>query len=271
MPAKRAGLRLNDLTGYFRSIKGAVVAFSGGVDSSVVAAAAFIALGERSVAVTVASEFLPDSEIRQAASVAGVIGIRHEVLRLSVLGDEKISSNPPDRCYHCKKGDFGAILEIAKKRGFDVFDGTNADDARTRRPGLKALSEMGIKSPLRELGIGKEEVREIARGMKLPNSERPSSPCLASRFPYGMTITESDLERVGQAEEFLRSLGYTELRVRHHGNLARIELPAGEMPLILASGHREKIVAKLLSLGYNYVALDLKGFRSGSMDEVLPS
>ncbi len=263
-------LRLDSLIDYFRNFRGAAVAFSGGVDSSVVAAAAFQALGERSVAVTVASEFVPASEIGQAASVAGAIGIRHEVLRLNVLEDEKIASNPPERCYYCKRGDFGAILEIAERRGLEVFDGTNADDARTRRPGLKALLEMGIKSPLNELNIGKDEVREIARRLKLPNAERPSSPCLASRFPYGMRIIEDDLERVGQAEEFLRSLGFSELRVRHHGALAKIELPAGDMPLVMAPETREKIVAKLLSLGYNYVALDLMGFRSGSMDEALP-
>ncbi len=265
-----SGLRLDNLIDYFRNFKGAAVAFSGGVDSSVVAAVAHKVLGDKAIAVTVASEFVPDSELRQASSVAGVIGIRHEVLRLNVLEDEKIASNPKERCYHCKRGDFGAILEIAKRRGFDVFDGTNADDAKTRRPGLKALLEMGIKSPLKELNIGKDEVREIAREMRLPNSERPSSPCLASRFPYGLRITENDLERVGQAEEFLRSLGFPELRVRHHGNLARIELPAGDMPLVMAPEQREKVVAKLLSLGYNYVALDLAGFRSGSMDEVLP-
>ncbi len=264
-------MRLDNLLDYFRNFKGAVVAFSGGVDSSVVAAAAHKALGDKAIAVTVASEFVPASELRQAASVARVIGIRHDVLRLSVLEDENIASNPPERCYHCKRGDFGAILEVAKQRGSDVFDGTNADDAKTRRPGLKALPEMGIRSPLRELNIGKDEVREIARGLKLPNSERPSSPCLASRFPYGMKIVKDDLERVGQAEEFLRSLGFSELRVRHHGTLARIELPAGDMPLIMAPEQREKVVAKLLSLGYNYVALDLTGFRSGSMDEVLPS
>ncbi|MHB8173896.1 MAG: ATP-dependent sacrificial sulfur transferase LarE [Nitrospirota bacterium] len=264
-------MRLDNLIDYFKNFNGAAVAFSGGVDSSVVAAAAYKALRDKSLAVTVVSEFVPDSELRQASSVAGAIGIRHEVLRMSVLEDEKIASNPPERCYHCKKGDFGVILKLAKKYGFGVFDGTNDDDTKARRPGLKALCEMGIKSPLMELGIGKEEVRRIARELRLPNSERPSSPCLASRFPYGMRITGKDLEKVGQAEEFLRSMGFIELRVRHHGNLARIELAAGDMPLITAPGQREKVVAKLTALGYNYVALDLKGFRSGSMDEVLPS
>ncbi|MGC2425151.1 MAG: ATP-dependent sacrificial sulfur transferase LarE [Nitrospirota bacterium] len=263
-------MRADRLVSYFKGFKGAAVAFSGGVDSSVVAAAAYNALGDKSVAVTVASEFLPDSELRQASIVAGALGIRHEILRISVLEDEKVASNPPERCYHCKSGDFGAVSNIAKKFGItDVFDGTNADDPKGRRPGLKAIYELGVKSPLMELGIGKLEVREIARELNLPNAEKPSSPCLASRFPYGMRITAEDLDRVREAEEYLFTLGFTELRVRHHGRLARIELTERELPLIMAPGAREKVVAKLTSLGYNYVALDLKGFRSGSMDEVL--
>lgn len=263
-------MRADRLIAYFKSFKGAVVAFSGGVDSSVVAAAAYKALGDKAICVTVASEFLPDSELRLASSVAGAIGIRHEILRVSVLEDEKVVSNPPDRCYHCKSGDFGAVSKIAKKFGIaDVFDGTNADDPKGRRPGLKALGELGVKSPLLELGIGKLEVREVARELGLPNCEKPSSPCLASRFPYGMRITKEDLERVREAEEYLLKLGFTQLRVRHHGTLARIELTAKELPLLNAPVLREKVVAKLTSLGYNYVALDLQGFRSGSMDEAL--
>lgn len=263
-------MRADRLIGYFKSFNGAAVAFSGGVDSSVVAAAAYKALGDKAVSVTVASEFLPESELRQASSVAAAVGIRHEILRLSALEDERVASNPPDRCYHCKSADFGAVSNLAKKFGItDIFDGTNADDPKGRRPGLKALGELGVKSPLLELGIGKEEVREIARELNLPNSGKPSSPCLASRFPYGMRITAEDLERVREAEEYLFALGFTELRVRHHGRLARIELTAKELPLITAPGTREKVVAKLTSLGYNYVALDLQGFRSGSMDETL--
>ncbi len=137
---------------------------------------------------------------------------------ISALEDEAVASNPPDRCYHCKSAGFGAISNIAKKFGItDVFDGTNADDLGGRRPGLKALGELGVKSPLLELGIGKEEVREIARELNLPNAEKPSSPCLASRFPYGMRITREGLERVRESEEYLFTLGFTEFRVRHHG------------------------------------------------------
>ena len=263
-------MRADRLIGYFKGFKGAAVAFSGGVDSSVVAAAAYNALGDKAIAVTVASEFLPGSELRQASSVAEAVGIRHEILPVSALEDESVASNPPDRCYHCKSADFGAVSNIAKKFGItDIFDGTNADDPKGRRPGLKALVELGVKSPLLELGIGKEQVREIARELNLPNWEKPSSPCLASRFPYGMRITREGLERVREAEEYLFKLGFTQLRVRHHGGIARIELTAKEMPLIMAPGTREKVVAKLTSLGYNYVALDLQGFRSGSMDEVI--
>ncbi len=211
-------MRADRLIGYFKGFKGAAVAFSGGVDSSVVAAAAYSALGDNAIAVTVASEFLPESELRQASSVASAVGIRHEILPINALEDEAVASNPPDRCYHCKSADFAAVSNIAKKFGITfVFDGTNADDLGGRRPGLKALVELGVKSPLLELGIGKDEVREIARELNLPNAEKPSSPCLASRFPYGMRITREDLERVREAEEYLFTLGFTELRVRHHG------------------------------------------------------
>jgi len=253
------------LIDYFKKFDGAAVAFSGGVDSSVVAAAAYRALHDRALAVTVASELVPESDILAASEIARTIGIKHHIARVEALGNEAVAKNPPDRCYHCKSDDFGAIRKAASGYGIsDIFDGTNHDDASAYRPGLKALSEMGIRSPLRELKINKAGVRKIAAELGLPNSERPSSPCLASRFPYGTRITKEAIARVAAAEEFLRAMGFKVLRVRDHGGIARIEVEKDALPAILEAG--EKIVAKLRSLGYNYVVLDLEGFRSGSMD-----
>lgn len=246
------------------------VAFSGGVDSSVVARAAFLALSGSALAVTVASELVPESEVRQARSLALAMGIRHVVVEVVALDNELVASNGPERCYHCKLDDFGAIRDAAARDGIGVIlDGTNADDPKGHRPGLRALSEMGVISPLKEMGFTKAQVRRLAAQMGLPNHDKPSSPCLASRFPYGTRITRGGALRVLAAEEFIGSLGVRVLRVRDHGDTARIEVECAQVPYLASDGVREKIVAKLKSLGYNYVSLDLEGFRSGSLDEKL--
>ena len=261
---------MDKLVGFIKSLPPPAVAFSGGVDSSLVAAAALRAHGEKALAVTVHSELVPDSEVAQASDVARAMGIRHEVVRLSVLDNEDVVSNPPDRCYHCKKDDFAAIRKLAVRDGLgSVLDGTNADDMLGHRPGIRALREMGIVSPLMELGYTKARVRELARGMGLANHDRPSSPCMASRFPYGVRLSTEGVERVRQAEEFIRSLGVKVLRVRDHAGIARIEVEPEVMPTLVSGGVAEKIVERLKSLGYNYVSLDLQGFRSGSLDEPL--
>jgi len=244
------------------------VAFSGGVDSSVVALAAHRASPVGSFAVTAVSDLCPETEASEASLIADTIGIEHRLVHLDLLENDGIATNPPERCYRCKKAIISALKGIAKKKGIShVIEGSNADDSGGHRPGLKALREAEITSPLMELGIGKSTVREIARMYGLPNHSKPSSPCLATRFPYGTRLTKSKLRRVQMAEEFIHSLGFTSFRVRDHGDIARIELPPADIGRVISRGLNEKIVAKLTALGYNYVTLDLKGYRSGSMDE----
>lgn len=242
------------------------VAFSGGVDSSVVALAAYHA-SKDSVAVTAVSELCTRTEAEEARRIAGSIGIDFVTVELGLLEDGAVADNPPDRCYICKKAVIRAMKGLADGRGIRcLLDGSNAGDAGSYRPGMKALAELGVVSPLLELGIDKPLVREIAHAMGLPNHDRPSAPCLATRFPYGVRLTEPGLRRVREAEEYVRSLGFTEFRVRDHDGLARIELLQDDIKRVIEGGLYKKIVAKLTALGYNYVTLDLQGFRSGSMD-----
>jgi len=255
------------LTEFIKRLGPCAIGFSGGVDSSLVAAAAYEAHGRKALAVTVVSELLSCAEEEDAAWVAKSIGVRRATVKLSLLDEDEVASNPPERCYLCKKVVFSAVKGLAGQKGITIIlDGTNADDAKTHRPGLKALSEVGVVSPLAKLKVTKEQVRAMAEELGLPNYDRPSSPCLATRFPYGTRLTEEGLRRVQAAEEFIRALGFPVLRVRDHGGLARIEVEADMIPRITSSGVHKKIVAKLVSLGYNYVSLDLAGFRSGSMD-----
>ena len=254
------------LISYIGKLGSAAVAFSGGVDSSVVAAAAYAALGDKSLAVTVASELVPEADVENARNIAKTIGIEHVVVKVEALSNESVASNPPDRCYHCKSDDFAAIFEAARARGIiNVLDGTNHDDSHTHRPGIRALRELGVASPLMEHGITKADVRRFAAHFGLPNADRPSSPCLASRIPYGTRLTVKALGRVAAAEEYLHGLGFAVVRVRDYGDTARIEVVPEMLPKLVESG--EIIVAKLRTLGYNYVSADLQGFRSGSMDE----
>ena len=227
-------------------------------------------MGERVLAVTATSPTYPRSEREEATRLARSWGVAHRLVESNELEIPGFSENPPDRCYHCKKDDFAAIRKLAARDGLgSVLDGTNADDMLGHRPGIRALREMGIVSPLMELGYTKARVRELARGLGLANHDRPSSPCMASRFPYGVRLSTEGVERVRQAEEFIRSLGVRVLRVRDHAGIARIEVEPEVMPTLASEGVAEKIVERLKSLGYNYVSLDLQGFRSGSLDEVI--
>jgi len=260
--------RAEKLIAWFRQFKSALVAFSGGVDSSVLARAAFEALGDGALAITARSSTMPDRELREAIRIAREIGIAHEIIEEDELEDENFVKNPKDRCYFCRKKLGEALLGIAGKKGFDVVvDGANLSDTQEHRPGLKALKELGIRSPLIELGYTKEDVRAIAREFNLSVHKKPPQACLASRIPYGDFITRDKLSQIERAEDYLLSLGLSQVRVRHHGSVARIEVFAEEIPKVIE--HREKIYSELKKLGFNYVALDLKGYRSGSMDEVL--
>ncbi|HQE93513.1 MAG TPA: ATP-dependent sacrificial sulfur transferase LarE [Anaerolineae bacterium] len=245
-----------------------LVAYSGGVDSTLLLKLAHTVLGERALAVTAVSPTLPDDELAEAKAIARQIGARHAVLAKHEMEDERFLANTPDRCYFCKAAVGRQWVEYARQEGYRyVIDGANADDAGDYRPGARAAREYGIRSPLQEAGFTKADIRAVARELGLPNWDKPSAACLASRIPYGDPITAAKLTQIGRAEEVLRNLGLRQYRVRHHGNVARLEVAPADFAAILT--HRECIVAALQALGYAYVALDLVGFRSGSMNEVI--
>lgn len=248
------------------------VAFSGGADSSLLLKLAVMhagKTGKRVIAVTASTELHPAKDEAAARQAAMETGAEHRILTVNELQFEGIKRNPADRCYHCKKYLFGAIQDEAAKAGAPmVLEGTNADDLKQYRPGLKAVEELGIKSPLKEAGFTKEEVRKLAQAYGVSAANRPSAPCLATRFPYGEELTMEKLRRVEQGEDCLKSLGLYNVRLRVHGNVARIEADADDMGKLLEA--RNQIAGNLKELGYTYITLDLEGFRSGSMDEALP-
>ena len=247
-----------------------LVAFSGGVDSTLVLKAAHDMLGRAASAVTAASVIHPAWETREARAFARAIGAPLRVLRVEPLDDEAFAENPPERCYLCKTKIFSRFLEVARSRGIPwVLDGSNADDAGDYRPGMRALAELGIRSPLKEAGLNKVEVRRISRFLGLPTADKPALACLASRFPYGTRLDETNLSRVGRAEDLLRGLGFGQVRVRHHGSVARLEVEPGLIPRLMGPGLRAEIIRGLKRLGYDYVALDLEGYRTGSLNEAL--
>ena len=247
-----------------------VVAFSGGVDSTFLLKIASDVLGDRVLAVTAKSETYPSFELAEAKQFAESIGARHHVMETRELDIEGFSSNPPNRCYYCKHELFSTLKRIAGEHGIShVVDGANADDVNDFRPGSRAAAELGVRSPLKEAGLTKDDIRELSREMGLPTWDKPSYACLSSRFPYGETITPEALDQVGAAEEALREMGFRGFRVRHHGTIARIELPPDQFARAVDPETRERVVACLKKIGYHYVALDLEGYRTGSMNEVL--
>jgi len=262
---------LERLVGHVRPLGSALVAFSGGADSALVAWAARAALGERALAVTARSESLAPGEAEAAWALARRIGIAHEEIAYSELAIPGYADNPPDRCYLCKGELFRRLAAFAAERGLAaVLEGSNADDLGDYRPGRRAGAEFAVRSPLAEIGIGKTAVRETLKALDLPVWDKPSSPCLSSRVPYGEPITREKLEQVSRAEAALRELGFRELRVRHHGSTARIELPKAEIARVLSEGLADEIVARVRASGFAFVALDLEGLRSGSLNRLLP-
>ncbi|MFA4988151.1 MAG: ATP-dependent sacrificial sulfur transferase LarE [Candidatus Omnitrophota bacterium] len=266
MPVQSKLLRLKRILSGYGSC---LVAFSGGVDSSfLLKACSLVIPEEKLLAVTAVSATYPEGEIFKARDLAKKIGVRLEVIRTSELEIAGFAGNSAQRCYFCKKELFSRMLKTAKEKGLKfVLDAGNFSDKGDYRPGEKAKKELGIKSPLCDAGITKEEVRAFSKLLGLPNWDKPSSACLASRIAYGIKITPSVLKRVGRAESYLASLGLRQVRLRHHGSLCRIETDISGIPRLMRN--RAKIVDKFKKLGYNYVTLDLEGYRTGSLNEVI--
>jgi uncharacterized protein len=261
--------RIRELEDAIRRLESVVVAFSGGVDSSLVAALAARALGDRALAVTAVSPALATGELDGAQGVAAAVGIAHEVITTDELAREGYVQNDRFRCYHCKSELYDRLGALAARRGFAVLlSGANADDTGDWRPGLKAAEEHGVRHPLLEAGVGKDEVRRLARALGVPSAEKPASPCLASRLPYGTAVDPAILAQVDRAEVALKGLGFGVLRVRHYGETARVQIAREELPRALAEPLRSRIVAAVEAAGYEQVAIDESPFRSGSLNVV---
>jgi uncharacterized protein len=258
--------RLSNLVNILKSMESAVIAFSGGVDSTFLLKAAALS-GIKLLAVTGVSPATPEQDLLDAKEFAGSMGVAHVIIETSELESDGFRRNSPDRCFHCKSELFGRLRRIAESEGYShLLDGSNLDDVDDWRPGRGAALEKGVRSPLIEAGLRKQDIRGLSRELKLATWNKPSSPCLSSRFPYGETITVEALRRVAAAERFLRSLGFAELRVRHHGDTARIELREDEIARMLDPDIRNAATERLRSIGYKFVSLDLEGFRSGKMN-----
>jgi pyridinium-3,5-biscarboxylic acid mononucleotide sulfurtransferase len=263
--------KLQRLRALFAEMELALIAYSGGIDSTLVAKVAYDILGDRALAVTAESPSLLPEDLEDARVQAAEIGIAHQVVQTHEMNNPNYTSNPVNRCYFCKSELHDTLKPLALQWGYPyVVDGVNADDLSDYRPGIQAAQERGARSPLAELGISKLEVREFARLLGLPWWDKPAQPCLSSRFPYGEEITVAKLQRVGRAERYLRHLGLTNLRVRSDGETARIELPPEQIKTFVTATDLPELVAALQSYGFVYVTLDLEGYRSGKLNQGLP-
>ncbi|GAB1539167.1 ATP-dependent sacrificial sulfur transferase LarE [Scytonema sp. NUACC21] len=262
--------KLQELKSIFLEMEKALIAYSGGVDSTLIAKVAYDVLGERALAVTAVSPSLLPEELEDAKVQAATIGIPHKIIETHEMENPNYTSNPVNRCYFCKSELHDTLKPLAVALGYPyVVDGVNADDLHDYRPGIQAAKERGARSPLAEVGITKAEVRQLSQELGLPWWDKPAQPCLSSRFPYGEEITVAKLQRVGRAEIYLRKLGYNNLRVRSEGDTARIELPPEQIKEFVLKTDLQPVVSAFQEFGFTYVTLDLEGYRSGKLNQVL--
>ncbi len=264
------GSKIEQLKSILSRSNGALVAFSAGVDSTFLLKVAHAILADRAIALTATSPTVPPGELEAAKTFARTLGCRHIIIDSHEMENPSFAQNPANRCFFCKDELYRICRDQASRLGLDnIVDGTNLDDLQDHRPGLKAAEAFGIRHPLVEAEMTKDDIRRYSRELGLSTWDKPSSPCLSSRFPYGTQITLEKLQKVGACEVYLKELGFREFRVRFHDNLARIEVAAGEIDRLLEKATREAVVQRFKQVGFNYVSLDLQGFRSGSLNEAL--